>query len=690
MSLYPSTAPASSPGAPIDSVVPVSKGGTGAATRQAALSNLGAIDVASIDTVGGPASLNAQGKLKGDVPPVVLSYDITLDGPANIPPNGTGVYRITNFHSLFNYAVTVTGASSFVFNDDTITITAGASGTITLVISGKSYSIVVGGARPERPQILTPLNGAVDQPRTITIATAAFAMPSGSTDTHLNSRWQWGTDPTFSTTIGDTTSTTDKTQFVVPNLPYSTNILFRVLHTGTSSGASQWSNPIEVRIRNDPSGSIDPMDGPSDGDKPNATDPYTTETPTWSYAGLVADSAKALVADQLVGPTTGSFSPYSAAAGNGSRFFFSIAGLLTPITYVNSAGVLAIEGTESGINVTGSTIVNNDSASTSAIDTLMKVDFTGRYLALQGRTADFRGVFIAKRTGSAWAQTAAILDNQTIANSGFGLSFAFNYNASLLVVGDPKAAGSTGRVYVYARRAAPSEAWDLVATLLDANGQPGDLFGTSVDIAGNSSRIVIGAPGAAGNLGKAYTFRRTGTYWVLEQELAPITASITNAAFGSKVAISGLGNTILVRRRRHTVSATLVADVSVFSWDGEKYVGKLEASPPVDSGTGTDDTRVYFGRHLKLSGDGKVALIAYSGSTGVSGADDLQVVPDAVRGVYPYNYAAGNWTAQTRVGGIENRFYFGSSLATDATTSVVAGVSRTSGNVHGIEVKRRF
>jgi len=85
--------------------------------------------------------------------------------------------------------------------------------------------------------------------------------------------------------------------------------------------------------------------------------------------------------------------------------------------------------------------------------------------------------------------------------------------------------------------------WVQLAELTASDGAPGDTFGSSVSISGNT--VVVGAPNSNNFRGAAYVFEKPERGWETMTQTAKLTASDgPYAKFGSSVAISG--NTIVV------------------------------------------------------------------------------------------------------------------------------------------------
>jgi hypothetical protein len=143
----------------------------------------------------------------------------------------------------------------------------------------------------------------------------------------------------------------------------------------------------------------------------------------------------------------------------------------------------------------------------------------------------------------------------------FGFSVAVS--GDTIVVGAPQVEGQCGGAYIFVRTGTN---WTQQAHLKGSNTEPGDYFGWSVAIAGNT--VVVGANreasnatgidgdssnNSAANSGAAYIFVRSGTTW---SQQAYLKASNTGAddGFGWSVAVSG--ETVVIGAPRESSNAT--------------------------------------------------------------------------------------------------------------------------------------
>ena len=121
-----------------------------------------------------------------------------------------------------------------------------------------------------------------------------------------------------------------------------------------------------------------------------------------------------------------------------------------------------------------------------------------------------------------------------------------------------------GSAYVFVRS---GEVWRQQDKLLAAAAAPGDEFGISVAISGET--VVVGADGAAGNQGSAYVFVRSGEVWRQQDKLLAADAAPCDS-FGQSVAISG-----------ETVVVGAPAPFDCSDLQGSAYVFVAETPPTI-------------------------------------------------------------------------------------------------------------
>ncbi len=196
----------------------------------------------------------------------------------------------------------------------------------------------------------------------------------------------------------------------------------------------------------------------------------------------------------------------------------------------------------------------------------------------------------------------------------FGSSVSVDFDTA--IVGAPNSYFSNhqdpGSAYLFARDRTSSNAWGLITKLNPADGDPGDEFGTSVSISGDTA--IVGAPrddDVVYTSGSAYIFQRDhggSDAWGL---VAKITASDPegNDQFGISVAID---------------NDTAVVGAWGDEW-GSGYIFQRDFAGP---GTWGEVTKItssagsqanYFGEAVSISGD-TIVVGAKANSSGNAGS----------------------------------------------------------------------
>ena len=271
---------------------------------------------------------------------------------------------------------------------------------------------------------------------------------------------------------------------------------------------------------------------------------------------------------------------------------------------------------------------------------------------------DAGAAYAFEHAGAAWPQRQQLVAGDPGSSSdGFGYSIASSGNTLLMgAYLDSTAAGQlTGAAYVFVR---DGSSWRLEQKLLAPGAAPGDAFGVSVALDGDTA--VIGtwlADAPAGiDAGAAYVFVRTGNVWTSQQKLTSPDAAIHDH-FGVSVAVSG--DTVVVGAPGHaTANGSDAGSAYVFVRSGAVWTqqARLEAS----DGAAFDE----FGGSVTVAGDTAV-VGAYFHDT-PSGTDSGTV--------YVFARSGTAWTEQVRLlppnAGPSDRS--GTSVSLDADT-IVAG-----------------
>ena len=176
---------------------------------------------------------------------------------------------------------------------------------------------------------------------------------------------------------------------------------------------------------------------------------------------------------------------------------------------------------------------------------------------VNGEIVYITGEGLASYNGGTWSKlTAAVVPLDWTATTqqakiqASDIQASDNFAVKVAIDGDTMVAGSTGEdtdgngagaTYVFTRS---GTSWSQQAKLVASDAENGDMFGSSIDMTGDT--IIVGAPeedtGASG-AGAAYIFTRSGTTWTEAKKIQASDAA-SNDYFGDFVGISG--NTVLV------------------------------------------------------------------------------------------------------------------------------------------------
>ena len=141
--------------------------------------------------------------------------------------------------------------------------------------------------------------------------------------------------------------------------------------------------------------------------------------------------------------------------------------------------------------------------------------------------------YVFMRSGDRWVEDAKLTASDGVASDSFG--------GSVAVTGETVAVGATqdgsrpGAVYVFVRSGG---VWVEQAKLTASDGEPGDTFGISLALTGDT--LVVGDQVNDGNgqfSGAAYVFSRSGGVWTEDAKLTPSDATAF-AFFGRSVALT--------------------------------------------------------------------------------------------------------------------------------------------------------
>ena len=259
-------------------------------------------------------------------------------------------------------------------------------------------------------------------------------------------------------------------------------------------------------------------------------------------------------------------------------------------------------------------------------------------------------------SGGVWSQQQKLTPRDPSARprDGFGVSVAID--GDTLVVG---AAHSDypffapGSAYVFVRS---EGVWTEQQKLMPLDSANYDAFGCSVAISGDT--IVVGADDSNMSApvwppGSAYIFTRTGVAWIQEAKLTPSDGQLQDT-FGSSVAISGDGNTVVV--------GSPGSDSPSAAHSGTAYVYQRDL--------GSAEIWIQITKLIASDaawGDAFGASVAISGSTIVVGAPYSRGFSGSV---YVFVPNLDSWSEQKLTSNAVGRDQFGFSVAISGDTIV--------------------
>ena len=216
------------------------------------------------------------------------------------------------------------------------------------------------------------------------------------------------------------------------------------------------------------------------------------------------------------------------------------------------------------------------------------------HTAVLGAPGDDHGSVIQAGTAYVfdWADGARWTASDAASGDLFGTAVALSGDSA--IVGAPcidlGTASGTGSAYVFVRNGG---AWFEQAKLTASDAAPGDMFGQSVALSGDTA--VVGSlrddHSGALDAGSAYVFVRIGTSWIEQAKLTASTASY--GMLGLSAAVSG--DTAVIGARRDDLSGTGMGYVFVRSGTTWSEQATLAASDP--------QTNAWLGRSASISGD---------------------------------------------------------------------------------------
>lgn len=490
---------------------PIDRGGTGSLNVESAASRLGYVRASLLGQPGGYAKLNENAKLKVDVIPegVFAGHNVCIGMVSTAIPGVPNLYQITNYHSYQEYTVRC-DVGQVSISQDIITYTPlNKDGNAGFYVNDEFYMVIVGDGGPMEPSITSPVNNGKDVGSSVILTSSAFKS-TNQLDSHFASQWQVSLDPNFSTIYYDSYyDSNNKTSILVPDLKPNKKFYARVRYKGIEGAISPWSQivlfntALRFLATNEQAKLIDWNGKDSD------------------YFG----SAVAISGD---GNTIIVGSPQKDEKGvqTGMCFVFVRSG----VVWTLQARLYAQEPRE-GDFLGASVAISRDGD-------IAMVGASGKGL-VQG------SVFIFRRIGVIWNQSARITASDGIVGDYFGASISIAYDASCVIIGAMYQDGKKGAAYVFNR---VNNLWTELAKLSAEDPTGEDFFGCSVGLASGGKVAIVGAHSAIVNgqkTGAVHTYIRNGLRWLHTSKITA-TGLSDGDMFGYSVSLSATGTVAVV------------------------------------------------------------------------------------------------------------------------------------------------
>lgn len=178
---------------------------------------------------------------------------------------------------------------------------------------------------------------------------------------------------------------------------------------------------------------------------------------------------------------------------------------------------------------------------------------------------------IYRLNGSNWIFMQKLTDATGAADDAFGYSVAIsgNYATVGAYTDDVGSNFNQGSVSMYQFN---GTSWVLMQKITDAAGKANELFGTSVAIGGNYAAVTasFGNVGTNNQQGYANIYQLSGGAWVFMQKVTD-PEGVPGEYFGSSISVSG--NTIVVGAANRKIGSNLnQGSAFVFEYDGNTWI----------------------------------------------------------------------------------------------------------------------
>jgi hypothetical protein len=326
-----------------------------------------------------------------------------------------------------------------------------------------------------------------------------------------------------------------------------------------------------------------------------------------------------------------------------------------------------------GISSEEAKLVASDKAANDYFGNSVSINADGTKVVIGARYANPDGisyagaVYIFKYNGSAWSQEAKLVASDKADTDYFGVSVSINADGTKVVIGayyaDPDGISGAGAAYIFKYN---GSTWSQEAKLVASDKAVNDIFGYSVSINADGTKVVIGAYGATPDgtisAGAAYIFKYNGSAWSQEAKLAA-SDKVSGDRFGYSVSINADGTKVVICAYIADPGGIINAGaVYIFKYNGSTWSQEAKL---VASDKAAND---YFGVSVSINADGTKVVI------GAHLADPDGISAAGAAYIFKYNGSAWSQEAKLVASDKEATDYFGYSVSINADgTKVVIG-----------------
>ena len=253
--------------------------------------------------------------------------------------------------------------------------------------------------------------------------------------------------------------------------------------------------------------------------------------------------------------------------------------------------------------------------------------------------SDTGAAYIFTYSDGSWDAGTKIVAPDKAASDKFGYSTAMSGDGNRVIVGgyieDHNVAGgvylsAAGSAYIYTY---DGSSWDTGTKIVASDRAASDIFGRSVAINSNGTKVIVGADG--GRAAYIFTYNSGTSNWD-EQQILVATGGATPERFGYAVAMNSNGTKVIVGAYAEDVGgANETGAAYIYTYDGSNWDTGTKIVAP-DKGAGDR-----FGVGVEMNSDGtKVIVAAYQ-----EHADGV----DNAGAAYIFAYDGSNWDTGLKI-----------------------------------------